>query len=41
LDLDDQGQWQVWRADHGVIPPEVTRSGLSGRSPTGQDDRRA
>jgi hypothetical protein len=23
LDLDTQGHWHVWRADHGGVPPEV------------------
>lgn len=25
IDLDHAGSWQVWRADHGIIPPEVRR----------------
>ncbi len=27
LDLDAQGHWHVWAADHGATPPEVTREG--------------
>ena len=25
VDLDDRGDWQIWIAHHGEIPPEVTR----------------